>query len=102
METEIKSNGIREKKIEGGLTIEISPLLKVNLSISNSTGKRIGLNDAIVVLKHDEVPPGTEGRVIEIDDSNIHYFRQDYFLCDFNGEAYRMKFGDLEEPKQRG
>ncbi len=87
------------KKINGGYTLELSPLSGIILSLQDIAGHRVALND--IVVSNGNIGPSkdTQGRVIEILEPGTQGHSSDVILCDFNGEVSFMKFGDLEHDR---
>lgn len=85
---------IRKVELNGGYTIERT-LADVILSITNSTGNTIKLNDTVVANGRIFVPKGMEGRLVQIDEPSFGH--SDVLWCDFGDNGcHSLKFKDLE------
>jgi hypothetical protein len=87
----------RNKKCNGGFTIELSPISRIILSATSTGGNKISLNDTVVSSGRVFCPKDVRGRVIEIDEPFAKGSTDHIFLIDFGKPfgSYHMGFQDL-------
>ena len=84
---------IQTKKVNGGFILEVMPSGFI-LSITDSSGNTIKVNDFVISSGRFMVPKGVKGRVIEIREP-YKDSTTDVIRCEFNGIDYYMKTKDL-------